>query len=57
LTCVWRSIELEAAVTKTPEIEPIDIINDEQLKEKPAAPQFFRSLLNHKHPHFSPGAS
>ncbi len=29
-TCVSRSIELEATVTKTPEIEPIDIINDEQ---------------------------
>ncbi len=32
-------------VTKTPEIKPFDIVNDEKQKEKHAAHQFFRSLL------------
>jgi len=39
------SIELEPEVTKTPEIKPFDIFNDEQQKEKHAANQFFSSLL------------
>ena len=37
--------ELEAAATKTPEIEAFDIINDGKHKEKHAANQFFSSLL------------
>jgi len=44
-TCVFGSIELEAEATKTPEIKPFDIINDEQQNEKHAANQFFSSLL------------
>jgi hypothetical protein len=44
--CVSRSIELEAAATKTPESKPFDISNDEQQKEKHTAHQFFSSLLN-----------
>jgi hypothetical protein len=38
-------IELEAEATKTPEIKPFAISNDEQQKEKHAANQFFSSLL------------
>jgi hypothetical protein len=45
MTCVASSIELELEATKTPEIKPFNIINDEQQKEKHAANQFFSSLL------------
>ena len=43
--CVSGSIELEPEATKTPEIKPLNLINDEQYKEEPAANQFFRSLV------------
>jgi hypothetical protein len=43
--CVSSRIELEAEATKTPEIKPFNIVNDEQQKEKPASNQFFGSLL------------
>jgi hypothetical protein len=43
--CVSSSIELEAQATKTPELKPFDIINDERQKEKHAANQFFSGLL------------
>jgi hypothetical protein len=49
-TYVFSNIELEPRATKTPEIKPFDIIHDEQQKEKHAASQFFRSLLNSKRP-------
>jgi hypothetical protein len=38
-------MKLEPEATKTPEIKPFDIINDEQQKEKHAANHFFSSLL------------
>jgi len=44
--CVFDSIELEPGATRTPEINPVNIINHEQQNEKPAASQFFRSLLD-----------
>jgi heavy metal sensor kinase len=46
--CDFNSIELEPKATKTPEIKPVNIINDEQQNEKPAASQFFSSLLEGK---------
>jgi hypothetical protein len=45
MTCVSSSIELEPEATKTPEVKPFNIINDEQQKQKHAASQFFSSLL------------
>jgi hypothetical protein len=48
MTCVASSIELELEATKTPEIKPFNIINDEQQKEKHAANQFFSSLLERR---------
>jgi hypothetical protein len=45
MMCVFDSIELEPGATRTPEINPVNIINHEQQNEKPAASQFFRSLL------------
>jgi hypothetical protein len=47
--CVSRSIELEAAATKTTEKRPFDVVNDEKQKEKQVAHQFFSSLLDHRH--------
>ena len=43
--CVSGSIKVEPEATKTPEIKPFNITNDEQQKEKHAANQFFSSLL------------
>jgi hypothetical protein len=48
MTCVSSSIELESEATKTPEVKPFNIINDEQQKQKHAASQFFSSLLVRK---------
>jgi hypothetical protein len=45
MTCVSSSIKVEPEATKTPEIKPFNITNDEQQKEKHAANQFFSSLL------------
>jgi len=38
-------MELDRAARKTPEINPLDITNDEKQKEKRRADQFFSSLL------------
>jgi len=45
MMCVSGSIKVEPEATKTPEIKPFNITNDEQQKEKHAANQFFSSLL------------
>jgi hypothetical protein len=44
--CVCNRIKLEPKATPAPEINPLDIIHDEQQNEKHAADQFFSSLLD-----------
>ena len=45
-TCVLTSSESDSKSTKTTETEHLDLISDENTKEKHAANQFFSSLLD-----------